>query len=97
MFRLRPYQPPTEALKFGAVKLSSCSCARILPRTLSGALDIVREIVFLPRASFYSAGCSIYWNINVCLSCVKLVAFFYTASVTAAVGDALTMVVIEVN
>jgi hypothetical protein len=73
--------------KFGAVKIGSCSCARFIPRALSGAVDIVREIALLPRAPSYSVGCSIC--INLYLRHAKLVTFLDTALVTAIVGDAL--------
>jgi hypothetical protein len=69
--------------------MGSCSCVQFVSRAPFGAVDIVREIALLPRASFYSAGCSICWNINLCLSRAKLVTFLDTAPVTATVGDAL--------
>jgi hypothetical protein len=55
--------------------MGSCSCVRFAPRALFGAVDIVREITFLPRALSYSGGCSICWSINLRLSRVKLVVF----------------------
>jgi hypothetical protein len=57
-----------------------------VPRAPSGAVDIVREIAFLPRAPSYSAGCSICWSIDLRLLRAKLVAFLDTSPVTATVG-----------
>jgi hypothetical protein len=86
---MRLYSPPTEDLNFGAIKIGSCSYARFLPHALSGAVDIVREIVLLPHAPSYSAGCSIYWSINLHLLRAKLVTFLDTAPITVTIGDAL--------
>jgi hypothetical protein len=61
-----------------------------VPRAPFGAVDIVHKIALLPRALFYSAGCSICWSINLHLRCAKLVTFFDTAPVSATAGDALS-------
>jgi hypothetical protein len=50
----------------------------------------VHEIALLPRAPFYSAGCSICWSINLHLPRAKLVTFLDTAPVSATAGDALS-------
>jgi hypothetical protein len=71
--------------KFWAVRISSSSCVRFVPRALSGAVDIVREIALLPRAPSYNAGCSICWSINLRLPYAKLVIFLNTSSVTATI------------
>jgi hypothetical protein len=82
------YSPPTESLNFRAVKICSCFCVHEITRALSGAVNIVHEIMFLPQALFYSAGCRICWSINLHPR-AKLVSFLDTASFRAPNRDAL--------
>jgi hypothetical protein len=86
---VRSCSPPPETLNVWAIKIGSCSCAQFLLRTPFGAVDIVREIALLPRAPFYSTGCSICWSLNLRFPRAKLVTFLDTAPVTTTVGDAL--------
>jgi hypothetical protein len=73
---MRSYSSPIKALNCEAVKIGSCSCARFEPRALSSAVDIASEILFLPHAPSYSAGCNICWSINLHLLCAKVVFLF---------------------